>query len=281
MAEHEKDKHAHGEGEKKHKRHGHGHGGGGGHGGGHEEGVPEWVISFADNALLQMGFFVILLAMNLGPKAKSDVEGEGDKAPSASEQMLDLAIAVRESFNNPVQLDSSNPADKALIERLRRRSGGRSNEPGPKGDREDVQSIRPGDYYRLGGVIAFEDGSAELKPSAQTDAANIAIAMRGRNSIIEVRGYASAPESFPNVDVGMRLSYERSMAVAQALVAAGVNWNQMRLVACGDNDRVRPLASDRAQFRVNQRVEVIATEDLVPADPYSEESTAAATAPGE
>ncbi len=280
MAEHEKDKHGKEEGHKKHKRHSHGHGGGG-HGGGHEEGVPEWVISFADNALLQMGFFVILLAMNMGPKAKSDVEGEGDQPPAASEQMLDMAIAVRESFNNPVSMDSSNPADRALVERLKRRSGGRSNEPGPKGDHDDVQSIRPGDYYRLGGVIAFEDGSAELKPSAQADAANIAIAMRGRNTVIEIRGFASAPESFPDVQVGMRLSYERSMAVAQALVAAGVNWNQLRLVASGDNDRVRPLATERSQFRVNQRVEVIATEDLVPADPYSQEGDAASGRSGE
>ena len=61
-----------------HGEHEEGHGGGshgGGHAaGGHEEGhegAPEWLISFADNVALMMGFFVILLAMNMGPKGSS------------------------------------------------------------------------------------------------------------------------------------------------------------------------------------------------------------------
>lgn len=57
-----------------------GHGGGAPHGGGaHEEheGAPEWLISFADNVALMMGFFVILLAMNMGPKGGGEARERG------------------------------------------------------------------------------------------------------------------------------------------------------------------------------------------------------------
>ena len=65
-------------GHKKHKKH---------HPHAHEEHEHEegWIVSFADNVLLQMGFFVILLAMNMGTKASGPVtEGEGTTAAMIS-----------------------------------------------------------------------------------------------------------------------------------------------------------------------------------------------------
>ena len=56
--------HEEGHDEKGHGGGGHGGGGhgGGGHGGGHEEheGVPEWMVSFADNTALMMGLFGLI-----------------------------------------------------------------------------------------------------------------------------------------------------------------------------------------------------------------------------
>src|SRR5215468_5365718 len=95
-----------------HKSHGGGHGHGGGHEEGHE-GAPEWLISFADNVTLMMGFFVILLAVNMGPKGNgpSDASKQGDSSEPPP-QLLDAQIAIREAFNNPVNLNSMDPGEQ-------------------------------------------------------------------------------------------------------------------------------------------------------------------------
>src|SRR6185503_8776216 len=109
-AEEKQDKDEHGKG---HGGGSHGHGGGHG-GGGHEEheGAPEWLISFADNVALMMGFFVILLAMNMkSPKTNSGIGGP-DRQGGNLDQM-DFVLALREAFN-PIDLDSHNPAEAEL-----------------------------------------------------------------------------------------------------------------------------------------------------------------------
>ncbi len=49
-------------------------------------------------------------------------------------------------------------------------------------------------------------------------------------------------------------------AVAEALAAAGIDWKQLRLIACGDSERIIPRAEDAAGHARNQRVEVVATQ---------------------
>jgi len=50
-----------------------------------------------------------------------------------------------------------------------------------------------------------------------------------------------------------------------------VNWNQFRISAAGDASRITALAFDSAAHRTNQRVELIVTNDALPADPYTKE----------
>lgn len=283
MADEHKDEHGEEHGEAK----GHGGHGGGGHGGGHGEheegGCPEWMISFADNTALMMGLFVILLAMNMGPKATAVMGGEPSETnvaeASHSDSMLDFAISVREAFNNPVDMGASDPRDEALRERLKRRQlQGESKSPGNPGRERNVDSPRPSDYYTPGGVVSFPHNSADLSPEGRQVAADIAAQVRGMRWIIEVRGHASVSETFRNPDRGNKLSFDRAGAVAKVLVDNGVKWSQMRLVACGDSAPAAAPSGDAAQNASSERVQVLITQELVPRDPFSLDHSAPAGA---
>ena len=56
--------------------------------------------------------------------------------------LLDLSIAIREAFHNPVDLTSTDPRDQPLINRLFQRSGdSRSPQSGAKGHERDLEAF--------------------------------------------------------------------------------------------------------------------------------------------
>lgn len=260
--------------EAKHSK-GHGGGGhGGGHGahgggGGHEEheGAPEWLISFADNVALMMGFFVILLAMNMKPASAGGATESGDGQPSAANQaeMLDFAIALREAFNNPVDAENPSPGDLALARRIRERETEKlARSPGQKGYENEVRSITQSKNYSNGGIVHFPRGSAEMDDLGRREFTELAKHRKGMlRNVVVVRGHVSAAEAYGSADRGMRLSYERAHAVAAALVEAGLSWDQLRVAACGASSRAVQASYDELGHSANQRVEVIETDDAL------------------
>ena len=261
--------HAHGKGG---RRHGKGHGG---HGGGHEEGhegAPEWLISFADNVALMMGFFVILLAMNMKEPTTGGIGGKpgdpdtaGRPVSETSDSILDMQIAIRDAFNNPIDLSSTAAADQPLIKRVIERMGkSRTRDPGIEGYEQDVQSIRPSDYYAIAASVPFAEGSSALNDAAADIAAEIAEKVRGLTLVLEVRGHVSMSEASSKPESAMRLASERALAVADALSSRGVEWWRMRLVVCADHDRIEAFPSGLEDDGANARVEVIITSEVAP-----------------
>jgi flagellar motor protein MotB len=256
------------------KEEGHGGGGGpqkggGGHGGGgHEEaheGAPEWLISFADNVALMMGFFVVLLAMNMAKPTAGGIGGEAAMGGSPSIEMMDFALAMREAFNNPVDINSSNPQEQSLVQRLiERRGASETRDPGIKGHKQDVQSTRQTDYFAVCGSVPFSDASSEVTATGRAVIAEAAKKVRGVRFVVEVRGHSSSAEAVRGASIAMKLSSDRALAVADALAAMGVDWWQMRLVVCGDHDRVEAFPTNQKADRANARVEVVITDEVVP-----------------
>jgi flagellar motor protein MotB len=260
MADHEKDHHggdeAHGE-HKKHKKHHHQK---------HEEHEHEegWIVSFADNVLLMMGFFVILLAQNMGPKGTSNAA-----QAAADDRVIDAAIAIREAFNSPVDINSKKPEDQPLVRRLReRQTTGDSISRGPDGKAHSPQAVRPTDWAGPGGFVQFSEHDTRLTSDGIRTIAQLAEKHAGSKWIFEVRGHASKREAYDNNRKGRDLSYNRAWAVAEELVKRGVSWNQIRLVSAGDTLPVVARAKSGDETATNQRAEILILNETVPSDPY-------------
>ena len=274
MAEHEKhDEHGgddHGGGGGSHGGGGHG---GGAHGGGsHEEheGAPEWLISFADNVALMMGFFVILLAMNMSPDKKKYGGGEpGKDGPVPNAAMIDAAISIRAAFNNPVDVDNPNESPE-FVRRIKQKAG-EGDEADIEGTGAQQHAVRPSDYINAGASIPFDDRQSLLTPAGRKTIAEFTAKVRGSRWIIELRGHVSPSEVLRDERAALDLSFQRSLAVRQLLLEQGVTSEQIRVVACGTGDRLVPRTYDRAKDRGNQRVEIVITKDTMPDDPYSKQ----------
>ncbi len=258
--------------------HGGGGHGGGGHGpggGSHEEhaGAPEWLISFADNVCLLMGFFVILLAMNMKERTTGGTGGKDQHGVAAAEERLDdFVIGIRQAFNNPISLSSDDPRDGPLIKRMKQRqSSGTSTAEGTPGKNAEQQAVRPSDYNRTTAVVAFEQGQGLVSAEAKGTLIEAAKRLRGQRFIIELRGHTSAMEAALGQDAAMKLGFARALAAAAVMAENGLTWSQMRVVSAGDHDRITPLAEDGGGHRSNQRVEVVVTDDTVAADPHTKE----------
>jgi outer membrane protein OmpA-like peptidoglycan-associated protein len=251
------------------EKHAQGHGGD--HwGGSHEEreGAPEWLISFADNVTLIMGFFVIMLAFSMGPKGGGVTKGDEGGAGSGIESppnFLDAALSIREAFHNPVDLNSQDPNDQMLVQRILWRRGlGATDQTGPEGREHDMQSLRPSKYYSLCGVVPFEHGSAVISSEAARSLDAAAKHMKGLRFIVDVRGNVSADEAFEDPQHNMRLGFDRALAVADALVKLGLDWRQLHVISCADGDRVQPIAYDQTGHQRNRRVEIVVTDKMIP-----------------
>lgn len=271
MSDHEE----HHEEGRSHKSHGGHPAGGGVHAEGEHEGAPEWLISFADNVALLMGFFVILLAMNMKAPTAGGIGGvDGPHTPPPSKQWLDMVIAIREAFHTPIQLDSDDPREAHLRERLRERENeeaGESIREGPEGSKTDLQGLRPSDYVVPAAVVRFETGSADLSASAQAKARLDAREIAGKlNIIIEVRGHVSAAESRRDVEKGWQLAHLRALTVARLMIEEGIPARHVRIVACGDASPVKARADTFGDHATNQRVELVVIQETPDPDQFAD-----------
>lgn len=227
------------------------------------ESAPLWIISFADLVTLMLSFFVILSANSGGGAAKA----------TDSQDLTDLAAAIRTAFKYLPPADSHDPIDmKILLNSLKNQRGrggvgskGEADRPidGAAGLDDRVTTIRTGTQNTMGGVIPFEKDSAELKPEAMAPLTQILAAMRGHTNIFVVKGHTSRDEEYRLRGSSRDLSYERANAVVAKLVSSGVARETLRAQSCRDYEPRIERAYGESTHAANRRCEVIATEELV------------------
>ena len=218
-----------------------------------------------------MGFFVILLAMNMAKQTAGGIGGEEKMGGSPNDRMIDFVIEMRKAFNHPIDINSTNPEEQIFVKRMRERQiSGETRTPGPEGDKKNNQATDVGDYFNLTGSVAFLENDANISPEGRDTLAAIAEQKRGSRWMIEVRGHVSASEAALGDNRGMDLAYTRSLNAARELVAQGLRWEQLRVVACGDNERKIGVARTQEDRRANQRVEIVVTQELIDGDPYAQ-----------
>lgn len=246
----------------------------------YHEGAPEWLISFADMVMLMMGFFVILFALNFTPKkaaAQSQSPDDGEEQQPTPD-MIDFAIAVRKAFNNEVDLASTDPKDRPLIERIlaREAGDGEARDDGVEGQEREVRTVRPAPRFGTGTCVQFAERSSRLTPEEEQSLAKLAESLRGLQSVVEVRGHASAAEAFREPEQAMKLAFDRAFAVAEVLAREGVQWRRLRVTSEGDHDRVNAFPREPGEDRRNARAEVLVLDqvagDAVPSRPASDET---------
>src|SRR5690606_14711165 len=110
--------------------------------------------------------------------------------------------AIKEAFGYvggigvaPTEINPQNAAISLLEELATRGDAARRSSAGESqsmtGDHTTVEVIHDGIRFTIGGDIAFDAGSAELKPEARPDLLKLADLIRGRNNRLVIRGHAS------------------------------------------------------------------------------------------
>ncbi|HWE04160.1 MAG TPA: OmpA family protein [Tepidisphaeraceae bacterium] len=229
------------------------------------EECPEWIFTFADLVMLMMGFFVILWVLK-PPAGKS---GASDAEPAKAQQDWDYTVGkIREGFGYEPNAQSSDPVDKALIQRDRGRKEGAENEhprESAVGTNHDSTTVRPGKHSVVGGRLAFDPGSQQLLPESKRLLDEIAAKLRGHNAIVLVKGHASL-DDFPAetpAAVKMDISLRRAQAAADYLMAHGVSPAVLRVEGCSTFEPIHQRAYDESAQSDNRRVEIEWTSELV------------------
>jgi chemotaxis protein MotB len=222
-------------------------------------GVPEWVVTFGDMMSLLLTFFIMLVSL-------SEIKQE--------EKYQAMADSLRRQFGNEATLVAALPGEHTPMNsmlphmlttgRARRQdtASGGNDVQAIQGENLQVQTVRPGKDVTIGGVLFFDEDSAELTEENKQSLSLIARQLSGKPQKIEVRGHASHKPIDPQG--GFRdqwdLGYERSYKIAQYLIAQGIEPERIRV---GSAAAYEPLESgvEPALRRRNARVEVMLRDE--------------------
>jgi len=222
-------------------------------------GAPEWMVTYGDMMTLLLCFFVIIVSMS---ELKKD-----EKFHRVMESLREAFGQTGEIHAVPAQALDPNTLLKKLenIVIPLKREHGDADDPGIRGRVFRVTDVREGIHVEIGGRITFDRFSAALKPESGFIVAQLAARIAGHNTIVKVTGHASKeplPDDSPWGDA-WNLSWARSRAVADVLLANGIRSERIRIIGAGAEAPVAVYAYDEETRKLNRRVEIVVTEATI------------------
>ena len=222
-----------------------------------EPGIPEWVVTFGDMMSLLLTFFIMLVSM-------SEIKQE--------EKFQAMLESMRRQFGHEATLASilpgqSPPRNSAMqtiasMGRAKRKdlARGGTKVKAVTGEESRVRTIRPGEDITIGGVVFFEEDSAELTATARERLSEIANQVAGKPQKIEVRGHTSRKPA-PGGD-HWDLAYQRCRNVMDLLIESGIDPKRVRLGSAGAHEPLDDSTEEEIRRR-NARVEVLMWDEPV------------------
>lgn len=225
-------------------------------------GVPDWVVTFGDMMSLLLAFFVLLFSMSELRKDTPRYQG----TVKAIQQQFGFNS---ESGRTPVEdrpLSTRELMDQSAHENQIKQVSA-SEDPSVHGRDTTVTTVREGLKFTVGGLITFEPGSAELKPSAKAGLKKVVEILRGKNNKVDIRGHATGGDQIESLKYGSldELAFARAKAVKAFLTSPenGIEEKRLRLVSSGTHEPLKKRAYNSAEQAINRRVEIIALETHV------------------
>ncbi len=226
-----------------------------------EEGLPEWIMSYADMITILMAFFVVMYSM----------AGTPDKSKEEA-----IFKSLRDQFGTMVpgwMSAGRGPfihKDSRVLSRTGTGSSSQSNKNNggsakraPQGEHSRVYTLRPGEQAATGGVVYFAEGSSDLTKPQEQQLQTLAEEMNGKPQKIEIRGHTSRRPlagSAPYRD-HWDLAYSRCRHTMEYLESLGIDPKRFRLSVAAENEPA-PGGVDAMNRGLNSRVEVFLLNEV-------------------
>jgi chemotaxis protein MotB len=240
-----------------------------------EEGLPEWVMSYADMITILMAFFVVMYAM-----AGRDQSKEEAVFRALREQFRPLLPSAAALGPGPYVHRKSPLAQLAPLKTNKNTQGKSSGSDASAAERSKVHALRPGEQAAVGALIQFPEASADIGVQQKKQIEIAAREVSGKPQRVEIRGHTSrrpVPPGAPYRD-NWDLAYQRCRAVMHQLIAEGIDPKRIRLGVAADNEPL-PGSDDSLALHQSSRVAVTILNEPVEPDATKNKEEASAKKP--
>jgi len=229
---------------------------------------PLWLATYGDLVTNMLVFFVLLVSMS---EIKTDDTRWLDVLRSLQDAFGYVGGVKSFPLDPELQVKNADLGELIVIP-IKPQDWSQSPDRGARGRQSRVQALRRAECYTSGGKFYFTPLSATLAPDVAERIAEYAQQLRGHANQIEVRGHCDRrPTTGSPYPDHTALAFARARAVADALVAAGVERERIVIVAAGTNEPMVAAAYIPAQRSENDVVEVLQVDrridEFVTAEP--------------